>query len=187
MTIKRPVRKSGNPEVRKSFGFVTLLLLGIALVSCAARPVLDRDETALVAWWIEDTCRGVQRTVAELRTEHPSQGLQRIADWAATRGAQGGLPPQLASRRARWPVVRAFLADGTLVPAEDGLVTVPQQTTSEQATMARVVAKDENRDRLTGEVVVLSMANEAEDGTRRLRQALRNARIEADRSARKKP
>ena len=167
-----------------SFGIWTLLLLGIALVGCAARPVLDRDETALIVWWIEDTCRGVPRTVAELRTEHPSQGLQRIADWAATRGANSGLPPQLAARRARWPVVRAFLVDGTLVPAEDGLVTVLPQATSEHAIMARVVAKDENRDRLTGEVVVLSMANEAEDGTRRLRQALRHARIAADRAAR---
>jgi len=163
---------------RSAIGCVLLSL--ILMVGCAARTVLDREETALVAWWVEDTCRGVPRTVAELRTEHPSQGLQRIADWAATRGAQGGLPPQLASRHARWPVVRAFLVEGLLVPAEDGLVTVPKSATGEQAAMARTVAKDENHDRLTGEVVVLSMARENEDGTRRLRTALRQTRTEAD-------
>jgi hypothetical protein len=153
------------------------------LWACAARPVLDHEETGLVAWWIEDSCRGVPRTVAELRTENASLGLQRIADWAATRGQGAGLPPQLAARKARWPVVRSFLADGTLVPAEDGLVTVPATAAGDTAALARTVARDENRDRLTGEVVTLSAAREDADGTRRLRGALRAARTAADRAA----
>ena len=156
-----------------------LLLL---LVACAARPALDRDETALVAWWVEDVCRGLPRSVAELRTENASQGLQRIAEWAATHGSVGSLPSQLRARRARWPVVRSFLADGTLVSAEDGLVVVAATVAGDTATLARVAAKDENRDRLTGEVVVLSMAREDEPGTRLLRGALRQARLAADRA-----
>jgi hypothetical protein len=155
----------------------------LLMAACVARPALDRDETELVAWWIEDSCRGVARTAAELQTEDPSAGLQRIAEWAATRGQGAGLPPQLAARKARWPVVRAFLADGSLVPAEDGLVTAPAAATGDTAVLARSVARDENRDRLTAEVVVLGVAKEDVDGTRRLRSALRAARIAADRDA----
>ena len=172
---------STEPIVWKSRFILQLLLVAIA--GCAARPVLDHDETALVTWWVEDSCRGVSRSVAELRTEDASQGLQRIASWAATRGTSGALPPQLATRRARWPVVRHFLASGILVPAQDGLVTVPADALGDEASLARAVAKDENRDRLTSEVVVLSMAREDEAGTRRLRTALRDTRIRADRTA----
>ena len=45
------------------------------------------------------------------------------------------------------------------------------------------MARDENRDRLTAEVVVLGAASEDADGTRRLRGAMRTARITADRDA----
>lgn len=162
----------------RAIAYALLLLV----LGCAARPALGRDETTLVAWWVEDVCRGLPRTVAELRTENASQGLQRIAEWAATHGTVGSLPSQLGARRARWPVVRSFLADGTLVPAEDALVAVPATVSGDTAVLARITAKEENRDRLTGEVVVLSMAREDERGTRLLRAALREARLAADRA-----
>ena len=164
-------------------GVRILLFLGLlALAACGGAPRRDLapQEAELVAWWCEDVARGHARSAGELRTEDASAALERVATWAVTRSSIGDLPQQLATRRARWPVVRSLLKQGLLVLVEPGLVAVRPDASADERSLAQPVADSENQERRFLEALVLSLAQPDGVITRRYRAALRAARLELD-------
>ena len=162
-----------------------LLITLVVLTACGGGPrrELAPQEADLVAWWCEDIARGHQRSAGELRTEHASAALARVATWAGTRSPSGDLPQQLATRRARWPVVRSLLEQGVLVLVEPGLVAVRPDASADERSLAQPVADSENQERRTLEALVLSLAQPDDAVTRRYRSALRAARFTLDQGA----
>jgi len=157
-----------------------LLLLAVSACAGGPRRELTPREAELAAWWCEDVAHGHQRTAGELRTEDASAALQRLATWAETHSSLGDLPQQLASRRARWPVVRSLLGQGLLVMVEPGLIAVRPDASAEERSLVQPVVDSENQERRTLEALILSLTQPDDAITRRYRAALRAARLELD-------
>jgi hypothetical protein len=178
-----PGRASRDDPAVRAAGFLLPVFLLLAACGGAPRRDLAPGEAELVAWWCEDVARGQRRSAGELRTEHASAALGRVAAWAETPSASGAWPQQLATRRARWPVVRSLLRQGVLVVVEPGLLAVRPGAGADERALAQPVADAENQERRTLEALVLSLAQPDDAITRRYRSALRAARTTLDEGA----
>ncbi len=160
------------------------IALVIALVSCGGqrRDVAPR-ELEQVAWWVEDLAHGKPRTATELVVADASGGMLRIARWAHGRDDQREeIPRAVARRRDRWPPLRALIADGLVVSdtASGGLFLAPGSERHGQRALAESLVAEENGERESIDLFVLSLGDADDAATLRYRVAVRAARLELD-------
>lgn len=172
------------PLTRRS---LLLCVVACALLSsgCGDPRGVAGDQIDLVAWYIEDVAHGQPRNPQELRVTNPTPEMDRIATWLAgtTVREQHQPPRQLASRRDRWPEVKALFVQGHAVVLDDGLIGANPKASREDQTYALPIVDAENRDRRSLEALLISMAkcNHAEAKTWVARMAA--ARVQLDTQA----
>lgn len=159
-----------------------LLLLLTAGCTGPARTITS-TEADQIAWWCEDYCHGIDRTVGELRTVDASAGMLRVAEWAASAESTGGAHHHLAARRQRWPVIRGFLRANALQSTPEGLFILTSQASGDTARLAQRVADAENQDRRTVVVLVLTMTQPPPPMEAAMRKAFITAAITSDAAA----
>lgn len=137
--------------------FVCLPLL---LAACGDRRGVATDDIDLVTWFIEDVVHGNARSPQELVVPDSSAEMERLATWLAggTVRDQYQPPRQVASRRERWPVLRALFLQGQAVVLDDGLVGVNPRLPKEDQAYALPIIDAENLDRRAIDALVIGMA-----------------------------
>lgn len=138
----------------------TLALTPLLLTACGEPRGMSRDHIDLVTWFIEDIAHGKTRNPQELVVPDSSEEMDRIATWLAGGSVRDHYQPprQVASRRDRWPALKAMFLQSQVVVLDDGLVGAnPQQSKDDQA-YALPIVDAENLDRRALDALVISMA-----------------------------
>jgi len=141
--------------------FLVFLALSSPLMTgCGDARGVNTTEVDLVAWYIEDVVHGSARNPQELVLPGSSAEMERIATWLAggTVREQYFPPRQVASRRERWPVLKALFRQGQAVVLDDGLVAANPQVSKDDQTYALPIIDAENLDRRSINAVLISMA-----------------------------
>lgn len=138
---------------------IAALSLLIWFSSCAESRALPPEHADLIAWYIEDVAHGNVRKSDELVLTPSSDAMERVATWLA-----GGMvrdqhipPRQVASRRERWPALKALYLQGLVVVLDDGLVAATPTLAKEDQAYVLPVIDSENLDRRSINALVISM------------------------------
>lgn len=137
-------------------------LLGVLVLTsaCGDPRGVSADQIDLVAWYVEDVAHGQTRNPQELRVTDATPEMERLATWLAgtTVREQNQPPRQLASRRERWPEVKALFVQGHAVVLDDGLIGANPKSSREDQTYALPIVDAENRDRRSIDALLISLA-----------------------------
>lgn len=135
------------------------------MTACGESRGVVSDDIDLVTWFIEDVVHGNSRNPQELVLPDSNEEMERLALWLADGQARDAQtpdryqpPPQVASRRDRWPVLKALFLQGQAVLLDDGLVAANPQLEKEDRAYALPIVDAENHDRRTLDALVISMA-----------------------------
>ena len=164
-----------------------VLAIAVVLAACTrTRPGVQADELRILANWIEDTTHGIPRRTGELELLFASAEYGLAAQWAG--GSQIGdhqrLPPQIQARIDRASALAAALRSQiVLIDRQQGLVGPAPDLTGAEFLLAAQIADAENRDRRTGDALVLSRSAASAEAAAWYREAVRDARIALDLAA----
>lgn len=166
MTWRRdtPVPESGSQQpatgITRRTVLATLALSPLFLTACSEPRGMKRDHIDLVTWFIEDVAHGNVRNPQELVLPDSSEELERIATWLAGGNVRDKYQPprQVASRRDRWPVLKALFLQNQAVVLDDGLVGANPQRSKDDQAYALPIIDAENLDRRALDALVISMA-----------------------------
>ena len=137
-----------------------LLFAAWVLTGCGEPRGVTGEQIDLVAWYIEDVAHGQTRNPQELKLSDRTPEMDNIATWlaGASLREQHQPPRQLASRRDRWPEVKALFAQGHAVVLDDGLIGANPKSTREDQTYALPIVDAENRDRRSLDALLISLS-----------------------------
>lgn len=163
-TSSTPVPDSSSQQPATGITRRTLLIAlacsPLLLPACGEPRGMSRDHIELVTWFIEDVAHGNVRNPQELVLPDSNDELERIASWLAggSERDQYQPPRQIASRRDRWPVLKALFLQSQAVVLDDGLVGANPQQSKEDQAYALSIIDAENLDRRALDALVISMA-----------------------------
>jgi hypothetical protein len=148
------------PLFTRRWMLLTVMVCALLGSSCGDPRGVTGDQIDLVAWYLEDVAHGQPRNPQELKVTNPTPEMDRIATWLAgtTVREQHQPPRQLASRRERWPEVKALFVQGHAVVLDDGLIGANPSSSREDQTYALPIVDAENRDRRSLEALLISLA-----------------------------
>jgi hypothetical protein len=118
-------------------------ILAVALLALSAcggqRTALDRDESEVLAWYVEDLAHGLPRVASELQRPDGSEGMAAAAAWLS-----GPTPPsEMLRRQQRWAALRALCHDRALaIDAEGQLRARDDRRTTAQLAAQENLARD---------------------------------------------
>lgn len=164
-----------------------ILAITVALCGCTrTRPGVQAEELRILANWIEDTTHGIPRRTGELELLTASAEYAQAAQWAG--GSQIGdrqrLPPQIQARIDRASALSAALRSQiVLIDRRQGLVGPAPSLTGAEFLLAAQIADAENRDRRTGDALVISRSKASAEAAGWYRDAVRDARLALDLAA----
>ena len=130
------------------------------MTACGQPRGVSSDDIDLVTWFIEDVVHGNSRNPQELVLPDSSEEMERLAGWLADGQARDRYqpPPQVASRRDRWPVLKALFLQGQAVLLDDGLVAASPQLEKDDRAYTLPIIDAENHDRRTIDALIISLA-----------------------------
>jgi hypothetical protein len=162
-----------------------VVMAALLLLTSCARPPAPRERPAeILAWWIEDTARGIPRRPGELALDEASERFRTAARWAVgdDLGDRRRPPASLATRINRWPGVAAGLANGLIrIQRDEGLLGPEPRLSAQEFALAAQLADAETGDRLAIDVALAALLSNQEHDDYLL--AVRQARRELDQAA----
>lgn len=136
------------------------VLSPLLITACGEPRGVVTDDIDLVTWFIEDVVHGNPRNPQELVLPDSSEEMQRLATWLAGTSVRDQYHPplQVATRRDRWPALKALFRQGQAVVLDDGLVAANPQLPKEDQSYALPIVDAENLDRRAINALVISLA-----------------------------
>jgi hypothetical protein len=137
-----------------------LLCSPLLVSACGEERGATADDIDLVTWFIEDVVHGLRRDPQELVLPDSTEEMSRISTWLGGSSTPDRYQPprQVATRRERWPVLKALFLQGQAVVLDDGLVAASPKLPKEDLTYALPIIDAENLDRRAIDALLISLA-----------------------------